>query len=162
MKRYLWVFMIAMLLSGCRAEPTFETVADELAVPAMVQPRQVYVALPGEAALPAMENDSSRLYLGSDYEILLQTVEGGDLPQTIRQISGFEEQDLTILTTETDGIRRMEFVWVSEGERGEALGRCVILDDGSYHYCLSLLRDADASSDVQTNWNRVFDSFTLV
>ena len=162
MKRYLWILVLGLLLSGCGAEPTFETVADVWEEPAMAVQRQMKADIPGEAALPAMEHDSNRLYLGSDYEIALQTWPSGDLENTIQQVSGFEESHLTVLETDADGLNKAEFVWVSMGERGEQLGRCVILDDGNYHYCLSVLRQADSTADAQINWEQVFDSFTLV
>lgn len=162
MKRWIWMVVCLLLLTGCAAEETFETVADELALPVMAQPREIEVALPGEAALPAMENDSCRLYLGSDYEILLQTLSGGDMARTIRQVSGFEAEELTVLETSHNDFRRVEFVWVSAGEQGDEIGRCVVLDDGDYHYCLSVLRNAEETENSQTNWNQVFDSFTLV
>ena len=162
MKQYLWILVLCLMLSGCGSEPTFETVADVWVEPAMAQPKQMRVDIPGEAALPAMEQDSNRLYLGSDYEITLQTCPAGDLQSTIEQVSGFEESRLTVLETDVNGLSKAEFVWVSLGEQGEQLGRCVILDDGSYHYCLSVLRQADATSDSQINWDQVFTSFTLV
>ena len=39
------------------------------------------------------------------------------------------------------------------------LGRGAILDDGNYHYCMSLLRPAEKVSQVL--WNPVFASFSL-
>ena len=56
---------------------------------------------------------------------------------------------------------RYEFVWVSAGETGERLGRGVILDDGSYHYVMTVLRDAESTENSQIVWNDVFASFRL-
>ena len=61
-----------------------------------------------------------------------------------------------------DGAKRYDFVWASAGENGDQLGRAVILDDGNYHYCLSVLRDADTTERSQIVWRDVFDSFKLV
>ena len=47
------------------------------------------------------------------------------------------------------------------GEQGERLGRGVILDDGDYHYCLTVLQDADVT-DCQIVWSEVFRTFDLV
>ena len=66
------------------------------------------------------------------------------------------------MQTQRDGVDRYEFVWVSAGEKGERLGRAVILDDGNYHYCMSVLRDADSTEKTQIVWRDVFASFTLV
>ena len=65
------------------------------------------------------------------------------------------------METQWDGVSRYEFVWVSAGERGDRLGRAVILDDGDYHYCMSVLRDADATEMSQVVWSDVFNSFAL-
>jgi hypothetical protein len=156
-----WMFLLLMiLLTGCGAQETFETVADELVLPAMAQPRFVCVDLPGETAMPVIENDHGRIYVCNDYEILLQTVESGDLEETVQMISGLSEKDITMLGTGSEDVRRYEFVWASAGEGGDKAGRAVILDDGNYHYCLSVLRNTDREK-TQVNWDQVFSSFQL-
>lgn len=161
MKKWMVCASLALLLTGCGAEETFETVADEVLVPAMAQPRQIQVALPGETALPAMESDEGRMYLCQDYEIYLQTLSGGDLEETVRSLSGCDPEDLTVMTTQEEDLTRHEFVWTAMGEGGEQLGRAVVLDDGSYHYAMTVLRDADTTETGQIAWNDVFGSFTV-
>lgn len=151
-----------LLLTGCGAEETAETLADELLVPVMAEPGRISVQLPGETALPVMENQNGRVYICNDYEIMVQTMEGGDLNETIRSLSGMDREDLTVMETATDGVNRYEFVWASAGENGDQSGRAVILDDNHYHYCLSVLRDTDADDKSQVNWDQVFSSFSLV
>ena len=159
MKRWLWMMALAVLLCGCKAEETLETVSDEWMVPAMAQPREISVRLPENTVLPVMEQDGSKLYMGQDYEIMVETLVSGDLNDTIRTISGFEKEQLTILETNQADTDRYDFVWTTAGERGERLGRAVILDDGNYHYCMTALRDAEESTVV---WQDVFSSFNLV
>lgn len=161
MKKLCGIFLAALLLTACGRQETMETVADELVEPAMAQPRQVSVHLPEEAVSPVLENGSSQVYIGSDYEIMVETMSAGDLSETVRSLTGYEKEDLTVMETDQEGFRRYDFVWASAGETGERLGRAVILDDGSYHYCLSVLRDA-AEKKSQIVWSDVFDSFTLV
>ena len=48
-----WIFLVALFLTGCAAEETFETVADEQLVPVYAQAREIFVELPEEAAAPA-------------------------------------------------------------------------------------------------------------
>ena len=88
MKRWMALLALALALGGCGSSEVMETVGDEYVVAAMAAPRQIQVQLPGEAALPAMENDSARLYLCRDYEIALQTLTGGDLDETLRSVTG--------------------------------------------------------------------------
>ena len=159
MKRWLWMIVLAVLLCGCKAEETLETVSDEWIVPVMAQPREISVRLPDNVVVPVMEQDGRKLYMGQNYEILLETLAAGDLNDTIRTISGFEKEQLTVLQTGQGELDRYEFVWTATGERGELLGRAVILDDGDYHYCMTVLRDAEESIVV---WQDVFSSFALL
>lgn len=161
MKKVIVLVMAAVLLCGCGAEPTLETVHDEWVEPAMAQPRQVVLHLPGEATVFAMESDSGRQYLGDGYEVVVQTLPGGDVSATVQTLTGFLKEELTVIQTESDDVQRYEFVWASEGERGERLGRGMILDDGTYHYCLTVLQDVDTMNDCQIIWSEVFHDFTL-
>ena len=157
-----WIMIaLAVLLCGCAAEETFETISDELVAPVMAQPRQVAVHLPDDAVAPVLESDSEQVYLCEDYEIVLETLSAGDLDATIQALSGYNKDQLTIMETRQDSVTRYEFVWAAAGETGERLGRAVVLDDGTYHYCMSVLRDADMVDRSQIVWNDVFRSFVL-
>lgn len=161
--RKVWILLIlSVLLCGCAAEETLETVADDMVQPVMAQPAQVTVRLPDNAVAPVLESDSEQVYLSEDYEIVIETVSGGDLSATIQKVSGYTPDNLTVMETEQDGAKRYDFVWASAGENGDMLGRAVILDDGNYHYCLSVLWDADTTETSQIVWRDVFDSFQLV
>ncbi len=160
MKKWIVVLML-VLLTGCGTQETAETVADELLVPVMAEPARISVQLPGETALPVMENDNGRVYICNDYEILVQTMAAGDLSGTMQELSGMTREDLTVVETDSGGISRYEFVWAAAGETGDRTGRAVILDDGSYHYCLSVLRDTRTEKS-QVSWDQVFASFHLV
>lgn len=160
MKKCVILLLAALLLSGCATQETYETIADEILVPVLAQPKEIYVELPGEAALPAMETDNGRAYLCQDYEIYLQTLEGGDMEETVRTLSGYDMEGLTVLETRQGDMDRYEFVWASAGETGDRLGRAVVLDDGSYHYTLSILRDQSTTEASQIVWDDIFGSFT--
>ena len=58
MKKLLLLLVCGMIFAGCGAEQTMETVADEVAVQLSAKPREIYVALPDDTVLPAMESDS--------------------------------------------------------------------------------------------------------
>ena len=157
-----WMVLLAMiLLTGCGAEDTFETVSDELILPVMAQPGYIAVDLPGETALPVIGNDRGRIYICNDYEIVIQTLEAGNLEQTLRELSGHAKADLTVMETVSDGVTRYEFVWAAAGEGGDKTGRAVILDDGAYHYCMSVLCDTASDKKSQVCWEDVFQSFRL-
>lgn len=160
--RKCWILMIlALLLCGCRAEETFETVADDLVQPVMAIPRQIQVQLPENAISPVLESEGEQIYLCDGYEIIVETRAAGDLDGTIRRISGYDKEDITVVETQWQDVTRYEFVWAAIGENGDRLGRAVVLDDGTYHYCLSVIRDASLSQDSQIVWNEVFSSFAV-
>lgn len=159
LKKLVGFLLLAALLTGCAPEETLETVNDEWVVPVMAQPREISVRLPEDALAPVLEQDGRQLYMGQDYEIMLETLASGDLSATIRTLSGYDKDQLTVLNTRQEEAERYEFVWTAAGETGDRLGRAVILDDGDYHYCLSVLRDP---GDTHVVWRDVFSSFTLV
>ena len=161
MKKWMLLLPMVLLLTGCGAEDTFETISDELVLPVMAQPRNISVELPGEAALPVIENSDGRIYICNDYEIILQTLDAGDLEETLKALSGLSREDMTVVETFADGISRYEFVWATAGEAGDRCGRGAILDDGNYHYSLSALCSADSEDKSQVSWEDVFSSFSL-
>ena len=156
------LILAALLLSGCQGKETFEYVTDELAVPASVQPRDVHFFLAEDPVMPAMESDGGKLYLCGDYDVMIQTREGGDLEETVKTVSGFSSEDLTLIQTASGDVDRYEFVWTSCAEDGELIGRATILDDGNYHYVLSATVGAEKIEQYQEIWNGIFESFTLI
>ena len=161
MKKWWVIALLALLLTGCGSEEVMETVADEWVVPAMAQPLQITVDLPGEAAMPVSENDSGRLYLCPDYEIALQTMSSGDLNATLQSVTGYGKEDLTILETLRSGLPCYEFTWTCAGENGDRIGQGILMDDGNYHYVMTALWDADKTESMQVVWSEVFSSFGL-
>lgn len=161
MKKLFVYLALLPLLAGCAGKPMMETVADVWDVPAMAEPREILVDLPENAAAGVMESDAGRMYLADDYEIFLETMASGDLDATLRALCGRGKEELTVMETQQGDYKRYEFVWAAAGETGEQLGRAVILDDGNYHYCLSVLRPANPEVPSQVVWSQVFQSFSL-
>ena len=161
MKKWLIFGLCMVFLSGCAAEETFETVADEQVQSVSAPLRQLQVELPEEAAAPTSESESGTLYQCDGYEIILQTMESGDLNGTIQSVSGYSRSYVTVMETNLAGWKRYDFVWASAGEQGDRLGKAAILDDGNYHYCVSVLGDADRAAEFEEIWERLFDSVSL-
>ncbi len=155
------VLVLAAVLTGCAAQETMETIADDLAAPVMAVPREISIQLPEEAASPAVESGNGRLYICEDYEISVQILDGGDLDRTVKTLSGYDRQALTVINTQQDTLGCYEFVWASAGEQGDRVGRAMVLDDGSYHYCVSVLGDAEQAVENQVFWDDMFGTFTL-
>jgi hypothetical protein len=158
----LWILVItALLLCGCGAEETFETVGDEMLQPVIAQQRQILLQLPEETLLPAMESEGRTLYLCKDFDVTVQTLDGGDLDGTVRQVSGFSADDLTVLQTVSGEYVCYEFVWTAAGDLGEEVCRAKIIDDGSYHYVLTASAAAARAGELQEIWNGMFETFEL-
>lgn len=162
MGRICLVLALVLSLCGCGSAETYETVADEMYIPVMAEPKEIWVELPEDSVMPAMESENGMLYLCSDYEVAVQTFESGNLDATVRSVSGYGLEDLTVLQTASGELDRYEFVWTMAGELGQRIGRATILDDGDYHYVLCAFIDADRIEEYQEVWNGIFESFSLV
>lgn len=162
MKKQVLIALAALMLTGCGTEETFETVSDELIEPVVAEIREVYVSLPPEAATPVLESDGDCVYICGDYEIYQQTFPSGDLSATVRSVSGYALEDITVMETAQGDYTRYDLVWASAGEIGDQVGKACILDDGSYHYVLSVMGDADTAQEHRLVWQGMFDSFSLL
>lgn len=161
MRKFCVMMAFALLLCGCGAEQTFETVADEMVLPVSAQPREILLTLPEDTLLPAMETDDGTLYLCNGYDVAVQTLPGGDLDATVRQVSGFGKEDITIMQRAAGECACYEFVWTSATDLGEQVGRAMILDDGNFHYVLSAVAPAKNAQEYQEIWNGIFETFSI-
>jgi len=157
----MMILAVALLLSGCTAMPVYETldgldINDE--VPAM---KKICFDLPEDAAVQTVQGSSGRIYFCDGYEIMVETFRSGDLDKTLRSLTGFSRDALTLMQTKVEGMDQYSCVWTSIGENGEQLGRTAILDDGGYHYCLSVTAPAQDALKLQTVFGELFASFTL-
>ena len=162
MKRLIVLMTVLGLLSGCGAAETYELVTDEPVQQVSAQPREMHFFLAEETAMPAMETDSGKLYLCGEYDVMSQIFDGGDLERTIRQVCGFAPSDLTVIQTESENVKKTEFVWTSAAEEGHRICRATILDDGNYHYVLSATVPAEKIEEYQEIWNGIFETFKLI
>ena len=68
MKKIIVMLMMSLLLSGCGAKETLETVADDIPLqPVLAEPAQISVRLPDNAVSPVLESDTEQVYLCEDY-----------------------------------------------------------------------------------------------
>ena len=161
LKKWMLLCLCAVLLTGC-SSATFETLGDEhdqqVAAPL---PRNVTLELPQEAVQSVWASEVDRMYLCGDYTVYLQTMPSGDLAGSVRQLSGMDIQKLTVLTSSCEDHQRYEWVWVAAGEGCDAVYRCVLLDDGNFHYALTLTADSFTVGSMNEAWNGILSSFCL-
>lgn len=149
MKKCWLMAVVAMLLTGCApAEPVMETVADPVVQPAAAEPKPMDVWVPEGAAVQTAV-DAGTSYVWDGCELRLQTLTGGDIRATLQTLTGLSAENLTVMEYERDGMQMYQSVWSSTSEDGVVLGRCLVADDGNYHYCISLTcpEDVDAAED---------------
>ena len=157
MKKCLVIVAALLFLTGCAAQDVFETVADVYGEES-VKPKQILLELPEEGAESVITGSNGTLYLCENYDITVQTLSGGDLNETFRALTGFPLDSLTVVQTLQTGMERYECVWTSVGEGGDSVGRAVVLDDGRFHYCVTVMTAAENAGKLQESWQELLGS----
>ena len=163
MVKILAILMIVLtiLLCGCSEPPSYETLGD-LSMDA-VEPiaKQICLELPENASIQTIQGSTGKIYLCDGFEIMVETYRAGDLNQTLRNLTGFSKDSLTLVETAQNGIASYSCAWASVGEAGEQIGRTTILDDGNFHYCLTVTAAAEEAYILQPVFEALFASFRL-
>lgn len=163
MKKLVIVILTVFLLAGCGSRQTFETVDDMPAEPAAAPMQELFLAYPEEAATPAMDNgQGGKLYLCDGYTLIVQTMEAGNLDRTLREITGFSKEELTLVETLHYGVKRYDCAWSTAGEGGDQICRGAILDDGHHHYTVTVMAPAETAGALGDTWQKLLDSVSLV
>lgn len=162
MRRFLLVFLLAALLAGCGSTADYEGVSDVYAEQPLPSAAQLLVSLPPDASVLTVEDEQTGgIWLCDGYSVAVQTLNAGDLDATLREVTGYGRAQLSLMELESDGLKRYECAWVCAGEGGDQVARTVILDDGSYHYCLTLLTNAELAGQLAEVWQQITGSVTL-
>ena len=158
MKKLGIVLLALLLLSGCGKQTVFEKVEDLLEEP-YVEARRVSARLPKDAAVPVSGQDGGALYVCDGYSVTIQTLEGGDLDQTLRTVTGFPREKLQLLEQTQGEVKRYDCAWSCAGEGGDLVCQGVVLDDGCYHYVLTVMMEAGRAKEVRQEVNALCASF---
>ena len=163
MKKLILVLLCSFLMTGCQATQTFETlgqVQHEMDVaPAMAE---VYLSLPETADTAVFQEQGNTLYHCDGYTLTVQTFASGDMVATIKSLSGFSPERLTVLETAAGEHQRYDWVWTATGEGGDVLCRAAVLDDGNYHYVLTSSVEEDQALTHSEALQGIFRSFQLL
>ena len=118
--------------------------------------------MPPDTGKTVLAGAQGRVYFCDGYEIAIETFTGGDLRRTVKSISGYDYENITIFETAVSpGMKRYEFVWTSAGAEGDQVGRSVIMDDGVYHYCVSMIANSDEVGSLQSVWQEVLQTIAV-
>ena len=163
MKIVIILMVLTMLLTGCAAQETFETVQNIIPVEPVASPQQFFASLPEEAAAPTFQDgDREELYVCQDYCISKQILDGGDMRKTLLAVTGKNQEELELIKTKDALWDRYDFVWTSAGEEGLQLGRACLLDDGNFHYVLSVMAQEETAGALRQTITDMLDSCSLL
>lgn len=159
MKKLIGLLLVMGLLTGCNSQ-VLETLSDAYAQPQMMQPlRTLEVSLPEEAAVMTMSADTyDTIYLCDGYIVTTYIEPGGNLDRTLKTVTGYDSSRLTILETTRDGLACYHCAWSAAGEADMQVGKGVILDDGTFHYAVSVMADASQAARLDATWQHILDS----
>lgn len=162
MKKWWICLPLLVFLAGCGGPKDFETMSDAYLVPTTPVPAQVSIALPEDAVVMTMRNDAGgTLYLCDGYSLTVQTLAAGDMDATLRNITGYGKENLRLYELRTEDVVRYECVWACAGEGGDQVGKAVILDDGAYHYAVTVSAQAQQAGELSETWQEILGSVEL-
>jgi hypothetical protein len=160
-KLFVWLLM-PLLLAGCAQPRDFETMADTYQEPEVFPSQPVSLVLPPEASVMTVDaGEGSSLYICDGYTVTVQTFRGGDLRSTLRAVTGYDGDQLSVMSWQQGELTRHECVWTAAGEGGDQVGRTMVLDTGDWHYTLTVMADADSAGKLSETWQEILDSFHL-
>lgn len=160
MRKVLYLLVGCLLMTGCSARETFEHIGDDYLQETPVQ-HQILCALPEDASAQTVQSAYGQLYFCDGYEITMQTLPAGDLDRTLRELTGYGKENLTVMETGVTSAARYDCVWTAAGEGGDMVGRAAVLDDGNYHYCMTVMASQSEAAELRDTWKALFDSFML-
>ena len=160
MKKLGILFIVILLLCGCKKgdyEVRQAPCGTEAETPT---PGVISICATDELSAPVMSTqEGDRLYIGDDYEVSLQTLAGGDINETLKNCTGFDRSKLTVIETQKDGMKRYDCAWSATGEGTQYVARTTVLDDGNFHYVLTVT--GCDGEHVAEAWQQLADSFTV-
>lgn len=162
MKRMLLMILCAWALAGCAGPETYETMTDLYYAPPLPEPAEIALWLPENGTLSVLENEETgTIYLCDGYSVSVQTLASGDMDATLSAVTGYDKANLHGIGWQRDGLSRYECAWASAGEGGDQVGRTVVLDDGIYHYAVTVMGQAELAGSMSDTWMAITDSVGL-
>lgn len=161
MKRLFALMLVPILLCGCSAKQVYEPVVDVYA-PVLPEPGKLQVVIPEAASIltGAGENNGA-LYFCDGYTMTVQSLAGGDLNRSLQTLTGYSRDGLTVVQTQRESTPCYACAWTCAGEGGDQVGRLVLLDDGAYHYAVTVMAPAAEAGDLSEIWDDILNGVTL-
>ncbi len=154
--------VLALLLTGCTQPKDFETMSDSYIEPELPLAQRVDFQLPEDAAKAVLESaEAGTLYLCDNYSVAVQTLPAGNLDATLREVTGYGAEKVQLWEKKEGELSRLVCVWTAAGEGGDQMGKATILDDGNYHYVLSVMAAAEDAGELADTWQILMESFNI-
>lgn len=162
MKKIWCVLIFVLLLSGCSGEKMLETVTDIYDTATIAQMKEIQIVLPKDTVAETLENGTNEtIYLCDGYTVTTQVLSGGDMEKTFRELTGFSKEQLTVMQRKSGNYDRYDCVWSAAGEAEDLVARCVVLDDGNFHYAVTVSAPFSAAGDLAQTWQSILSSVSL-
>ena len=160
-KGIVWI-MLMLLLTGCSSETTYETIGNvwEESEPTAVQGTMDF-ALPEGARMEVLEENGSKYYSVGNWEIWTQVYPSGNIRSTIELVTGLEPDMPTVVRQQVEDMTCHETAWSTTGEDGMKAARTAVLDDGNYHYCISVMVPESDAEEVGDFFTQILDSVSI-
>ena len=155
-----WILISCLfLLTGCSAQPVWETVEDGVIAAARQTDYDLLLPLSDQAEIIGTRNGDTLYQMGS-MEILATTFYAADYQSAVKHLSGYEAENLNILQTSRFDMPEYQFVWCSQSEDGGMVYRADLLMDGMT--CYAVVCGAPETDDTfQDSVRQVFSAFGL-
>jgi len=160
LKKLTVILLMMCLLAACGSGQTLETVQD-VYTPQTETPMEVHLTLPADALAQTLSSEAGRLYICNGFTVTVQTLPGGDLARTLTDTTGYDKSRLSLIETEKDGITCYRLSWVCLGEGGDQAARTLVLDDGVFHYAVTVMAPAQDAGALSDTWQEILSSVTL-
>lgn len=155
------LLLLCFTLSACGRVESFEVVSDVVADYQLSEPAKIKLSIPDDATLSVMNSANGQSYEGDHYQIIVQTYASGDVDQTLQLVTGYRKDQLKTMKVTGETYSKYVCAWSAVSEEGELVGRCAILDDGVYHYCLTVLVDAQMAGELRQDIDALFADYSF-
>lgn len=163
MKNFM-IFLLAILsMTGCAAEPTFETIGNVWDNPQIQDsPASIEFTIADDAQMEMMEStQTSKCYQIGQWMLWTEILSGGDVAATMETLTGISADALNIMEHPLGQYQCHETAWAYSAEEGEYVIRTAVIPQGEYHYCISLKVPMEDAQQVGSFFSGILRSVYL-
>ena len=166
MKKWLFIALFAVFAGCAKTETAWETVQDEAFEQVSVSGNdlcRILVFTPEDAREVAQGGNSGRVFsnAGGEYKIKTRHFFADSTESAIRQVTGRNQNEITVLEANRFGLPEYRFAWNEAGESGSYDCRAELVRDGNIWYSVETAVREGLENDYEDLSLQVFSSFGL-